>query len=108
VDDDLGFYRRGGNMRAFFSIHRVYCLQCETKISVSFLFQFLDPFKTDLWMMILAFIAVAGTALFLISRFDPTMQTATEQKFDLKDSAWYAINILLQVRLLLITLVLID
>ncbi|XP_076451148.1 glutamate receptor ionotropic, kainate 3-like [Babylonia areolata] len=58
-------------------------------------FQFLDPFKTDLWMMILAFIAVAAIALFLISRYDPTQQTL-EQRFDLKESAWYALNILLQ------------
>jgi len=62
------------------------------------LVQFLDPFKTDLWMMILAFIALAAIALFLISRFDPTQQTAVEQRFDLKESVWYAINIILQVR----------
>ncbi|PVD33740.1 hypothetical protein C0Q70_05000 [Pomacea canaliculata] len=58
-------------------------------------FQFLSPFKTGLWMMILAFIAVAALALFLISRFDPTQQ-GVQQKFDLKESVWYALNILLQ------------
>lgn len=47
-------------------------------------------------MMILAFIAVAALALFLISRFDPTQQ-GVQQKFDLKESVWYALNILLQV-----------
>nr|KAG5699186.1 hypothetical protein BaRGS_012707 [Batillaria attramentaria] len=58
-------------------------------------FQWLSPFRTDLWMMIIAFIGVAAAALFLISRFDPTQQGA-EQRFDLKESVWYAINILLQ------------
>ncbi|XP_070199578.1 glutamate receptor ionotropic, kainate 2-like isoform X2 [Littorina saxatilis] len=59
-------------------------------------FQFLSPFKMNLWLMIVAFIAVAAIALFLISRYDPTQQAAMEQRFDLKESIWYALNILLQ------------
>ncbi|XP_046580378.1 glutamate receptor 3-like isoform X2 [Haliotis rubra] len=58
-------------------------------------FQFLGPFSIGLWFMILGFIMVAGTALYTMSRFDHTQENS-EQRFDLKESLWYSINVLLQ------------
>ncbi|XP_046375618.1 glutamate receptor ionotropic, kainate 2-like isoform X1 [Haliotis rufescens] len=58
-------------------------------------FQFLGPFSIGLWFMILGFIMVAGTALYTMSRFDYTQENS-EQRFDLKESLWYSINVLLQ------------
>ncbi|XP_059145982.1 glutamate receptor ionotropic, kainate 3-like isoform X2 [Physella acuta] len=58
-------------------------------------FQFLGPFSAWLWLMILVFIMVAGVSLYVMSRFDPT-QEGNIQRFDLKESLWYSINIVLQ------------
>ncbi|KAI8781077.1 glutamate receptor ionotropic, kainate 2 isoform X2 [Biomphalaria glabrata] len=58
-------------------------------------FQFLGPFSGELWAMILLFIMVAGLALYVMSRFDPT-QEGNVQRFDLKESLWYSLNIILQ------------
>ena len=58
-------------------------------------FQFLLPFSTGLWVMIVAFFLALGLCLYLMSRFDST-QTTSEQKFDLKESMWYSLNVLLQ------------
>ncbi|KAH9518751.1 hypothetical protein Btru_006140, partial [Bulinus truncatus] len=58
-------------------------------------FQFLGPFSGELWAMILLFIMVAGLSLYVMSRFDPT-QEGNVQRFDLKESLWYSLNIVLQ------------
>ncbi|XP_046580373.1 glutamate receptor ionotropic, kainate 2-like [Haliotis rubra] len=58
-------------------------------------FLFLGPFSMGLWFMILGFIMVAGTALYTMSRFDYTQENS-EQRFDLKESMWYSVNVLLQ------------
>ncbi|XP_041366451.1 glutamate receptor ionotropic, kainate 2-like [Gigantopelta aegis] len=58
-------------------------------------FQFLGPFSTGLWLLILGFVAVAGGTLYAMNRFDQT-QRGVEQKFDLKESIWYSLNVLLQ------------
>ncbi|XP_071099679.1 glutamate receptor ionotropic, kainate 2-like [Haliotis cracherodii] len=58
-------------------------------------FLFLGPFSMGLWFMILGFILVAGTALYTMSRFDYTQENS-EQRFDLKESLWYSVNVLLQ------------
>ncbi|CAL1540123.1 unnamed protein product [Lymnaea stagnalis] len=58
-------------------------------------FQFLGPFSASLWVMILVFIMVAGASLYVMSRFDPT-QEGNVQRFDLKESLWYSLNIVLQ------------
>lgn len=67
-------------------------------------FQFLLPFSTGLWIMIVAFFLVLGLCLYLMSRFDST-QTTSEQKFDLKESMWYSLNVLLQGEINMIFLV---
>lgn len=58
-------------------------------------FQFLWPFTTGLWMMILLVFFVVGGALFLMGRYDST-QRGAEQQFDIKESLWYSLNVLLQ------------
>ncbi|KAK3102944.1 hypothetical protein FSP39_015152 [Pinctada imbricata] len=58
-------------------------------------FQFMWPFTWDLWVMIAAFFLVVGVALWLMSRYDIT-QHGSEQQFDLKESMWYSLNVLLQ------------
>ncbi|CAG5129236.1 unnamed protein product [Candidula unifasciata] len=58
-------------------------------------FQFLGPFSEGLWLMILVFMLVAGVSLYVMSRYDPTQQ-GNVQYFDLKESMWYSLNIVLQ------------
>ncbi|XP_050408953.1 glutamate receptor ionotropic, kainate 2 isoform X2 [Patella vulgata] len=58
-------------------------------------FQFLGPFSIGLWFMIVGFVIVAGLTMFIMSHYDQT-QNKSEQKFDLKESMWYSLNILLQ------------
>lgn len=58
-------------------------------------FQFLWPFSVGLWLMIVAFFFVVGITMFLMSKYDQT-QRASVQRFDLKESMWYSLNVLLQ------------
>ncbi|XP_060587064.1 glutamate receptor ionotropic, kainate 2-like isoform X2 [Ruditapes philippinarum] len=58
-------------------------------------FQFLGPFSPLLWMMIVVFFLSVGLGLYFMARFDST-QEESEQKFDLKESMWYSLTILLQ------------
>ncbi|XP_071181832.1 glutamate receptor ionotropic, kainate 3-like [Mytilus edulis] len=58
-------------------------------------FQFLGPFTTQLWFTILGVFFVVGGALYLMGRYDTT-QRESEQQFDLKESLWYSLNVLLQ------------
>ncbi|KAL3842036.1 hypothetical protein ACJMK2_020101 [Sinanodonta woodiana] len=58
-------------------------------------FQFLWPFSTWLWLTIVAFFAVVGLALFFMSKYDKT-QEESDQRFDLKESMWYSLSVLLQ------------
>ena len=58
-------------------------------------FQFLWPFTWELWMRILLVFFIVGGALFLMGRYDST-QKRSEQRFDLKESLWYSLNVLLQ------------
>lgn len=46
-------------------------------------------------MMILAFVIVVGLGLYVMARFDST-QNYVEAKFDLKESMWYSLTVLLQ------------
>jgi len=45
--------------------------------------------------MIVGFFFVVGISLYLMTKYDSTQRTA-EQKFDLKESMWYSLNLLLQ------------
>ncbi|XP_060066775.1 glutamate receptor ionotropic, kainate 3-like [Ylistrum balloti] len=58
-------------------------------------FQFLWPFDIGLWFMIAIFFFIVGLSLFLMTKYDTTQRTA-EQKFDLKESMWYSLNVILQ------------
>ncbi|OWF54150.1 Glutamate receptor ionotropic, kainate 3 [Mizuhopecten yessoensis] len=58
-------------------------------------FQFLWPFDIGLWFMIVVFFLIVGLSLFLMTKYDTTQRTA-EQKFDLKESMWYSLNVILQ------------
>ncbi|XP_053385005.1 glutamate receptor ionotropic, kainate 3-like isoform X2 [Mercenaria mercenaria] len=58
-------------------------------------FQFLGPFSPLLWMMIVVFFLTVGLGLYFMARFDST-QEETTQKFDLKESMWYSLTVLLQ------------
>ena len=58
-------------------------------------FQFLGPFTSGLWLTILGVFFVVGGALFLMGKYDVT-QRESEQRFDLKESLWYSLNVLLQ------------
>lgn len=58
-------------------------------------FQFLGPFTSQLWFTILGVFFVVGGALYLMGRYDTT-QRESEQQFDLKESLWYSLNVLLQ------------
>ncbi|WAR02298.1 GRIK1-like protein [Mya arenaria] len=58
-------------------------------------FQFLGPFSWRLWLLIIGFVLVVGFGLFFMARFDST-QNGSSQRFDLKESIWYATTVLLQ------------
>ncbi|ESO97501.1 hypothetical protein LOTGIDRAFT_103976 [Lottia gigantea] len=58
-------------------------------------FQFLGPFSTGLWLMIMGFVVAAGLIMYIMSRYDQT-QSQSEKRFNLKESMWYSVNILLQ------------
>ncbi|XP_052064516.1 glutamate receptor ionotropic, kainate 2-like [Mytilus californianus] len=58
-------------------------------------FQFLGPFTSHLWFTILGVFFVVGGALYLMGRYDTT-QRESDQQFDLKESLWYSLNVLLQ------------
>ncbi|KAK3594049.1 hypothetical protein CHS0354_040810 [Potamilus streckersoni] len=58
-------------------------------------FQFLWPFSTWLWLTIVAFFALVGLSLFFMSKYDKTQQES-DQRFDLKESMWYSLSVLLQ------------
>lgn len=45
--------------------------------------------------MILGFVIVVGVGLYFMARFDST-QNYVEAKFDLKESMWYSLTVLLQ------------
>ncbi|BFZ05245.1 hypothetical protein BsWGS_08284 [Bradybaena similaris] len=72
--------------------------------STTNVFQFLGPFAADLWLMILVFMLVAALSLYVMSRYDPTRQ-ANAQHFDLKESFWYSLNIVLQVTIFVVVLI---
>ena len=63
--------------------------------SLPTLAQFLGPFSWGLWMMIVGFVLAVGLGLYLMARFDYT-QNYAEAKFDLRESIWYALTVLLQ------------
>ncbi|CAI9723710.1 glutamate receptor ionotropic, kainate 2-like isoform X1 [Octopus vulgaris] len=55
-------------------------------------FQFLSPFSENLWYSLVLFMLVVTFALFLMSRYD---QTQEKTNFNLKESLWYSLNVLL-------------
>ncbi|GAB1608273.1 glutamate receptor ionotropic, kainate 2-like [Argonauta hians] len=55
-------------------------------------FQFLSPFSPNLWYSLVLFMLVVTMALYLMTRYD---QTQDKSNFDLKESLWYSLNVLL-------------
>ncbi|KAH3888222.1 hypothetical protein DPMN_012253 [Dreissena polymorpha] len=59
-------------------------------------FQFLGPFSWQLWLLIVGFVLTVGLGLFVMAKFDSTLNGSENQKFELKESMWYTLTVLLQ------------
>ena len=65
------------------------------------LFQFLDPFDTEVWLMLLAALFVCTVCIFIIGHLSPyeykdEQEIGTGNAFSLSDSLWFSAACMLQ------------